>query len=78
MELKCNNPNGEIVLTEKLNYMELFFWKIVRIAFGNESYKLFFPERCSKCPKHKIVHNFFITNPNGMNKSFSNRQKYNL
>jgi len=41
MEVKCTNPNGEIVLERKLNYVELFFWKIVKIAFKNESYKLF-------------------------------------
>jgi len=31
-----------------------------------------------KLPKNKIVYNFLITNPNGMNKSFPHRQKYNL
>jgi len=38
----------------------------------------FFQGRYSKCPRNKIVHNFLRTNPNGMNQSFSNRQKYNL
>jgi len=42
MELKCTNPNGEIVLANKLNHVELFFGKFVKIAFRNESYKLFF------------------------------------
>jgi len=28
--------------------------------------------------ENKIVHNFLIANPNGMNKSFPDRQKYNL
>jgi len=46
--------------------MEIFFLKIVKIAFINENYKLSFSWRCSKCPKNKIVHNFLITNPNGM------------
>jgi len=42
MELKCTNLNGKIVLARKLNYVELFFGKIVKIALKNESYKLFF------------------------------------
>jgi len=77
MKLDCTNFNGEIVLAKKLNHVELFFL-IVKIAFINESYKLFFPGRCSKCPKNKIVHNILITNTNGMNQSFPHRQKYNL
>jgi len=47
------------------------------MAFRNESYKLFFSWRCSKCPNNKIVHNFLIKNSNGMNQNFLNRQKYN-
>jgi len=58
MELKCTNPNGEIVDCSNLKAKSL--------------------QRYSKCPKNKIVHNFFITNPNGMNQSFPKRQKYNL
>jgi len=41
MEIKCTNPNGDIVLASILNYAKLFFWKIVKIAFRNESYKFF-------------------------------------
>jgi len=78
MELEHTNPNGEIVLAKKLNHMEFFFWKIVKIAFRNESYKLFLSRRCFKCLKNKIVHNFFKTNPNGTKQSFPDRQKYNL
>jgi len=44
MELKCTISNGEIVLEKKLNHVELCFWKIVKIAFKNESFKLFFQE----------------------------------
>jgi len=77
MELECTNSNGEIVLAKKLNHMELLFL-IVKIAFRNESYKLFFSGRSSKCPKNKIVHNFLITNQSGMNQSFPDRQKYNI
>jgi len=51
MELKKTNSNGEIVLGNKLNHEELFFWKIVRIAFRNESYKLFFQEDALIAPK---------------------------
>jgi len=43
MELKRTNPNGEIVLGRKLNHMEQFK-KNLRIAFKDESYKLFFQE----------------------------------
>jgi len=42
MESKCTNPNGEIILAWKINHVEIFFFKIVKIAFRNESYKLFF------------------------------------
>jgi len=70
MKLKCTNPYGEIVLAKKLNHVELFFL-IVKNAFINEFYKIFFQEDALKYPKTKIVHNFFITNPNGMNQSFT-------
>jgi len=42
MELKCTNPNAEIVLASKLYYVELFFEKNVKIVFRNELYKSFF------------------------------------
>jgi len=42
MGLKHYNPNGEIVLASKLNLVKQFFSKIVKIAFKNEIYKLFF------------------------------------
>jgi len=44
MELKCMNPNGEIVLKSTPNHVKLFFMKIVRITFRNEFNKLFFLE----------------------------------
>jgi len=44
MGLKHNNPNSEIVLERKLNLVQQFFWKIVKIASKNEFYKLFFQE----------------------------------
>jgi len=40
--------------------------------------QVIFSRRCSTCPRNKIVYNFLITNPNGMNQSFTCRQKYNL
>jgi len=46
------------------------FWKIIRIAFRNKSYKLLFSRRCSNCLKSKIVHNFLITNPMEWIKAF--------
>jgi len=44
MELKCINPNGEIVLRNTLNHDVDFFLNIVKIVFRNESYKIFFQE----------------------------------
>jgi len=78
MGLKHNNLNGEIVLAIKLTVVEQFFWKIVKIAFRNECYKLFFQEDAQIAWKNKIVQNFHITYPNGMNQSFTHRLKYNL
>ncbi len=54
MELKCTNPNGEIVIEKKLNLME-FFFSIVKIAFKNESYKLFFQEYALLAPKQDCL-----------------------
>jgi len=42
MELNYTNANGKIILERKLNHVELFLGKIVKIALKNESYKLFF------------------------------------
>ena len=42
MDSKHNNPNDEIFLARKLNLIKQFFGKIVKVAFRNESYKLFF------------------------------------
>jgi len=42
MGLKHNNSNNEIVLARKLNLSNNLFWKIVKTAFKNESYKLFY------------------------------------
>jgi len=44
MESKYTNPNGDIVLERKRKRVELFFFKIEKIAFRNESYKFFFQE----------------------------------
>ncbi len=44
MELIHNNPNGEIDLASKFDYVEKFLFNIVKVAFKNESYKLFFQE----------------------------------
>jgi len=44
MGLKHNNPNSEIFLESKCNLFQQFFWKLVEIAFKNDSYKLFFQE----------------------------------
>jgi len=44
MELEHTNPINEIVLESNHNHVELLFWKIVKIDFKNESYKLFFED----------------------------------
>jgi len=44
MELEHTNSNGEIVLESKLKHVKFFSSKVVRIAFKNESYELFFQE----------------------------------
>jgi len=44
MVLKRNNANSEIVLARKINLFKQFFFETVKIAFRNESYKLFFQE----------------------------------
>jgi len=44
MEFKCTNSNGEIVLANKVNHVNLSMGRIVTIAFKNESYKLLFRE----------------------------------
>jgi len=78
MELKHTNPNNEIVLARKLDHVELIIWKIVEIAFKNESYKLFFQEDAKIAQKNKIVHDFHITYPNEMSQSFPYKWKFNL
>jgi len=44
MELKHHNPSGEIVLTNKSNPFQKKQILIVKIAFKNKFYKLFFQE----------------------------------
>jgi len=44
MELKHTYHNGDIVLEKRLNQKKLFFWKIVKLKFKNDSFKLFFEE----------------------------------
>jgi len=78
MELKYTNPNGGIVLAKKLNHMELSFLKNCKNCIQKWTLRVIFLGRCSKCPKNKIVHNFLVTNPNGMNKSFPDRKIYNI
>ncbi len=76
MGLKHNNPNGEIVLASKLNLVKHFF-KLLKVHSKMNSIS-YFSRRCLDCPKNKIVHNFHIANPNGMNQSFTSRQKQDL
>ncbi len=76
MGLKYKNLNGKIVLSRKYNIYFVLIWKIVKIAFRNESDKLFFQRDALIALKNKIIYNFHIINPNGMNQSFTCREKY--
>jgi len=78
MELKCTNPNGDIVLASKPNYVELFFGKNCKNCIQKWIPRVIFSKRYLDCLKTKIVHNFHITYSNEMNQSFPCRQKCNL
>lgn len=69
MGLKFNNPNGEVVLASMPNLFKQFFLKNCQKCIQKWNLLLFFSRKCYNCPKNKIVHNFHITNPNGMNQS---------
>jgi len=77
MELKCTNPNGEIILSIKLNHMD-FFLKNCNNCIQKWILQVIFSRRCLDCAKKKIVHNFHITYSNKKNQSFPCWQKYNL
>jgi len=49
MDLKETNSNSVIVLESILNHADFFL--IIKIAFTNESYKLFFQEDVLIAPK---------------------------
>jgi len=51
--------------------------KIIKIALEINS-KNYLVKKMLELPQNKIVHNFFITNRNGINHRFTCRQKYNL
>jgi len=62
MELIYTNPNGEVVLARKLNYVELVFLKNCKSCIQNEwILQVIFSKRCLDYLKNKIVHNFHIT-----------------
>jgi hypothetical protein len=42
MESKNANANGDTISVSKLNNVNLFFWKFVKIEFKNEYHMLFF------------------------------------
>jgi len=68
--------NGLGPLGVKCKYLAIYAIKVSKISSMNFYTSL--GQEYSNCLKNKIVHNFFITNPNGMNQSFQYRQKYNL
>jgi len=59
MELDCTNPNAKIDQGGKLNHVKLFDdAKIVKIAFKNKSYKLFFQEYALRARKIRLCITF--------------------
>jgi len=78
MELKCTNFNGEIVLKSTQKPLDLFFWNIVRMAFRNESYKLFFQEDALIAPKTRLSITFLQQIQMEWIKTFHVEKKYNL
>jgi len=50
MELKCTNPNGEIVLARKLNYVEIFLEKLCKLHLEMNPTSYFF-KRMLRLPK---------------------------
>jgi hypothetical protein len=78
MKLKCTHPNGEVVLEKKLNHMDLILLKKYINCIKKWILQVILSRRCSNCQKNKIVHNFHITNPTGMNQRYPRRKKYNL
>ena len=63
MELKHDNPNGEIVIERKLNSLTQKNLKKIENCNQNLVLKFFFL-RFLDCPKNKIVHKFLIIIPN--------------
>jgi len=76
MKLKHTILNGEIILASLLNLVELFFLKIAKIESKYKSNTLW--ESFYDCLQNMKLHNFHITNSNGMNQTFPCRNKYNL
>jgi len=75
MKLECTNSNGEILLGRKLNHVELCFLKNCKNCIQKWILQVIFSKRCSYCPKNKVVYNFLIISPNGMNQRFPCRPK---
>jgi len=71
MKLNFFNPIGGIVVASNLNHADhCIFWKIVKIELKkNLVHKIL--GRCYSCLQKKTLHNYQITNPNGMNQNLS-------
>jgi len=54
MELKCTNPNSEIVLEKKQKHVGLLVLKNYKISFKNETYKIFFQEDAKIAQKTRL------------------------
>jgi hypothetical protein len=78
MELKYVNPNDEIVVASNLDPMEFVVFKNCENWVHKQIQFIIFSRKCPDCLKNKTLHNYHITNPNGMNQSFPCKQKYIL
>jgi len=62
MEMKHTDYNGEIVLSNKLDHVEVLF--IFNYENLIKKWILQVRRKCLDCPKNKILHNFLNASPN--------------
>jgi len=70
MELKHTNPNCETVLTIKFNPNEIFVLKKCKNRAQKRILYVIFSKLYFDSLQNKMLNNFHITNPNGMDQSF--------
>ena len=54
MELRCTEPNGEIVLAKRLNYVELFFFELLELHLEMNPTRCFFQEDALSAQKIRL------------------------